>query len=111
MPGLDPIVSQLVGREVGEVTGNNNVGPAPDRRGQDVPVVRVGQVKRRDQVFVPRHQAVADVRIHQVADSLGLLSCNVRVIFLDIAHPLFVDGVSPPGSKQVRHRQIHQQAS
>ena len=41
MLSFNAVGSEPIGREIDKVNGHDHVGPAPDRGGQDMPVIRI----------------------------------------------------------------------
>ena len=66
---LDVETGERLCRKVREIVGHDDVGAGADGGGQDMAVVRIGQGKGLDQVFVARHEAVTDGLVHQVSGS------------------------------------------
>jgi len=65
--GLDVPALQGLSRKVTQVRRDDDLGARPDRRGQDMPVVRVGELQRPDQWLVAGDQAVPDRGEHELA--------------------------------------------
>jgi hypothetical protein len=58
--------------------GTTHIGVTANGRGQDVPVVRIGQLQTGDQILVARYQRVDGVEIHQRSGSLKLVPRQIR---------------------------------
>ncbi|WP_439648265.1 hypothetical protein [Acuticoccus kalidii] len=80
---------------------------APLRR-QNMPVIRVGQRQRWDQMRVRGDEAVAGVAVHQFARALEPCAASVWLIPEKRRHPFFVDLRRPFGAVDVHHRQLQQ---
>jgi|SRR5579871_1796109 len=98
---LNAVVGKSVRREIGKVEGYDYVGPTPDGSGQDMPVARIGKSDGRNQVFIVRDQAIADMDVHQGASALELFTGQVRPILQDVPDPFIMDRVRPFGAKKV----------
>lgn len=88
---LNSIFRQRLGRKVPEIEGDDHIGLAVDCCRQDVAVIWIGKRQSWNQPFVAAHDAVANVSIHQVADSLDLPLRHVRMDFQDSPHPFLVN--------------------
>jgi len=111
MLSLNAVVSQGVRREIAKVEGDDYIGPAPNRGGQDMPVVRIGKNNGRNQVFVVSDQAIAYMDVHQGASALELFTTQVRPILQDVSNPFVMDGVSPFSAKKAGQGQVHQKVA
>lgn len=109
--GFDPVPSQRGGGKVLQVLGHDDIGPAVNRSRQDVPVMGIGQGERRNQFVKARHQRIAHVEIHQVADPGQLVPRQVGTILQDAADSFLVNPLGPAYTEQVRQCQVHQQAA
>jgi len=49
---------------------DDDLGPCPDRGGENVSVVKVGQVEGTDERFVARDDRVTNGEVHQVPGAL-----------------------------------------
>ena len=63
---FNPVTLEDVGGEVVQVEGHDHVGTSSDRRCEDVPIIRVRQYYRLDQVFIVLYEAIPRMRVHQV---------------------------------------------
>jgi len=63
----------------------------PGGGGQDVPVARIGKVKRLDQGLIARHQAIAHCPVYELAEASCLLLRDVRAVLLQCPKRLVED--------------------
>src|ERR1035437_3242959 len=68
--GLDVPVGQYLGGKVAQVECDDDLGPCPDRGGENVSVVEVGQVEGADERFVARDDRVTNGEVHHVPGAL-----------------------------------------
>jgi hypothetical protein len=68
--GLDVPVGQCFGRKVAQVECDDDLGPCPDRGGENVSVVEVRQVGRADERFVAHDDHVTNGKVHKVPGAL-----------------------------------------
>ena len=64
MPNLDVVGSERRFRKMPQVQRYDHIDSADNCRGNDMPVVRVGQFDAVDQVLIARDQAILDALIH-----------------------------------------------
>jgi len=104
-PGSGPAVGfARRGREVPHVRGHYHVRPAPHRRGQDVPVLRVvGHA--RDQGLVPRDHGIREGPLHGPHLAPHALLGQVGVVLQNVAGHLVQDLPAPPHLVDLRLRQ------
>ena len=82
---------------------------ATDRRRHHMPIIGIGKREPVDKVFIPRDQTVADVLVHQRPRTIQLFWLQIGPILKHVLDPFVVDLVRPPGPKQVRKGQMHEQ--
>lgn len=100
---------KIFGRKVGEIKGHDQICTAMESSSDNVTIVGVRKLDRRDQVFEAFRQTVSYVAVHQHARALKLLAGQIRTVCQDISDPLVVNHIAPAGPKQVGQCQIHQQ--
>jgi hypothetical protein len=61
-------------------------------------VVRIGQGKRGNQVFVTSHEAVTNGLVHQVAGSCQALGGEAWIVIEDTASLFTMDRFGPPSN-------------
>ncbi len=88
------------GGKVREVVGHDDAGAGPDGGGQHMPVIGIRQRQGLDQVFVAGYEAVAHRLVHQGSGPGQPLRRKLRIVLEDVAKPLVVDRVRPPGADQ-----------
>ena len=70
MKSVDPIFFGRVLWEVFKIECNNYVGTAEYGRRQNMAIIGIRELHRRDQLFVSLNQAVRNVGVHELASSL-----------------------------------------
>ena len=88
--------ASVSGRKVREIVGHDDVGTGAYGGSQDMAVVRIGQGKGRDQIFVAGHEAVTDGLVHQSSGSCQALGGQAWIVLEDIANPFVMDRLGPP---------------
>src|SRR5664280_946452 len=81
--GLDVPVGQYLSGKVAQVESDDDLGPCPDRGGENVSVVEVRQVEGADERFVARNDHVTNGEVHEgpgrcsrVSSRSGRLACR-----------------------------------
>ena len=64
-------------------------------------IIWIGQMDVWNQVIEARDQAIAHVRVHQLASSLELFQPKIWSVCENIANPLIVNHVAPAGPVQI----------
>ena len=86
-------------REIGKVVGDDVPRAAPDRRRQDVAVVRVGKIERPDQRLVSDNQSVVEMLGH--GSSLRTdAPFQMRLPIEQAPRPFVENSLGPPGLEQ-----------
>src|SRR5262249_35042375 len=79
-----------------------DAGTGADGSCEDVAVVRIGQRKGCDQIFVAGHQAVTHCLVHQGPRARQPLIRQAWVVLEGVANPLLMDRLGPPGPHKPR---------
>lgn len=108
MLGIKFVGAELLLREVSKVESDNQVRVAMEGGGNDMAVVRIGQIDGGDQVFEPFDQRIPDVAVHQHASPLQQIRRYVRPVFEHIPDPLVVDQITPFGPVEIGEGQMHE---
>ncbi len=66
--------------KIAQIARNINFGSADNRRRQYVPVIRVGQRQRCDQIFIANHHGILRVRIHGITQCTQSIRRNMRLV-------------------------------
>ena len=97
--------------KVREIVGHDDVGTGAYGSGQDMAVVRIGQRKGCDQVFVAGHEAVTDGLVHKASGSCQALGGEAWIVLEDIANPFIMDRLGPLCTHESRLREPDEQVA
>jgi hypothetical protein len=107
--GLQVKAGKRLCRKISKVVGHDDIGTGTNGGSQHMAVVRVGQGKGRNQIFVARHEAVTDGLVHQGSGSCQALGGQAWIVLEDIANPFIMDRLRPPGTHKSRLREPDEQ--
>ena len=109
MLGVDVVGSQAIRREIVQVEGDDRLRTSPDRGGEHVPIVAIGQNETVDQPLESGDHAVRHRSRHQLARPLEGLRLEVEAVLEDVPEALVQDRVRPPRTHHAGVRQAHEQ--
>jgi hypothetical protein len=95
-----------------EVEGHDYMHTADNGCGHYVTVIRIGQALNRwNEGLVPIYQRITHVVVHQRANPIDLLLCDVGAIGTKIPHPLLVYLLRPLSTEKPGQRQSHKEVT
>ncbi len=106
---LDPVGSESFTGEVSQILGHDGVATPNDGGGENMPVVGIGKLKRRNQVVVTGHQTIPRRAVHPVARPLQRGPVPMRLIEQQRVDPFAVNIGGPPRPENVRDCELKQQ--
>lgn len=103
---LDPMGSESFIREVTQILGHDGVATPDDGSGENMPVVGIGKLKRRNQAVIAGHQTIPRRGVHLVTRPFQRGPVPMRLIEQQRLDPFAVDIGGPPGPEYIRDREV-----
>lgn len=111
MNRLDRELGEYLGWKVLQIAGDNDFRPGADGRGEDMPVIGIGQCQGIDEFFVANHQAVTNGVVHQTPGAGELLAGEFHVVPEDIANPFVMNRFCPSRTHDARLSEPNEQVT
>ena len=96
----NPEGCQAILWKVLQVPSHDHLSAGPDRRGEHVPVIRVGKGQSPDEPLVVRDEAIPDRGAHQSSGASERDAGYLGALSLDSTEALIQDGLRPTGTDQ-----------
>jgi hypothetical protein len=98
---------QDVRREIRQVKCDDYICAGPNRCGEHMPIILIGQRQPLNQVLVAGDETVPDLGVHQLSRPFELLWSEVRPVRQNVPDPFLMNPVRPSSSEQISQRQPH----
>ena len=105
---LDPVRLEGFFGEVLQVLRHDHIASADDSRRQDMTVIEVREVERRDQGYVACNQAISCCLVHEISCPLECRAVPIWLVAHQSFDPLTVNVFGPFGLEDIGHSELHE---